>query len=150
MEKKNFTIRHCWLKLNGQPKWNLFIAKTAAQANKKETGDPTDPTQEPLKKVRRNLRGKKWNEERAKQEGAAAELVERFEDILAKKEACVRHSDLKEERKAERFKQLMEAIEKKNKLEERRTMIEERKVARMTKNATYCDKHVSSWKCIFL
>ena len=59
-----------------------------------------------------------------------AKLTQRFEDILAKKgEACVRCSDIKEERKAERFKQLMEATEKKIKLEERRTMIEESKVA---------------------
>ena len=68
LEKKSFTVMHSWLKLNGQPKWNLFIAKTAAQANKKETGEPTDPTQEPSKKVRRNLWGKKWEEERAKRE----------------------------------------------------------------------------------
>ena len=66
LEKKSFTVMHCWLKLNGQPKWNLFIAKTATQANEEETGDPTDPTQEPPKKVRRNLRGKKREEERAK------------------------------------------------------------------------------------
>ena len=100
LEKKSFTVMHCWLKLNGQPKWNLFIAKTAAQANEEETGDPTDPTQEPPKKVRRNLRGKKWEEERAKREGAAAKLTERFEDILAKKEeACVKRSDIKEEKR---------------------------------------------------
>ena len=88
LEKKNFTIRHCWLKLNGQPKWNLFIAKTAAQANEEETDDPTDPTQEPPKKVRRFLRGKKREEDSAKREGAVAKLKERFEDILSK-EACV-------------------------------------------------------------
>nr|AEE00117.1 hypothetical protein TAANSRALLhA_190H5.g00004 [Triticum aestivum]AKE47411.1 hypothetical protein TAANSRALLhA_1716E15.g00001 [Triticum aestivum] len=97
--------------------------KTAAQSNEEETGDPTDPTQEPPK-VRRNLWGKKWEEERAKREGAEAKLTKRFEDILAKKEeACVWRSDIKEERKAERFKQLMEATEKKIKLEERRAMI---------------------------
>ena len=105
MEKKSFTVMHCWLKLNGQPKWNLFVTKTAAQANEEETGDPTDPTQEPPKKVRRNLRGKKWEEERAEREGAAAKPTERFEEILAKKEgACVRRSEIKDERKAERFK----------------------------------------------
>ena len=83
------------MKLNRQPKWNLFIVKTAAQANKVETGDPTDPAHEPPKKVRRNLRGKKWNEERAKQEGAAAKVTWRFEEILAKKEeAYVRRSDI--------------------------------------------------------
>ena len=109
---------HCWLKLNEQPKWNLFIAKTTAQANEEETGDPTDPTQEPPKNVRRNLRGKKWEEERVKREGAAAKLTERFEDILAKKEeACVKRSDIKEEKKAERSKLLMEATEKKLALE---------------------------------
>ena len=57
-------------------------------------------------------------------EGVAAKLTERFEDILAKKEeACVKRSDLKEEKKAERFALLMEATDKKLKLEERRTMI---------------------------
>ena len=125
MEKKSFTVMHCWLKLNGQPKWNLFIAKTAAQANEEETGDPTDPAQEPPKKVRRNLWGKMWEEERTKRDGKAVKLTERFEEILTKKEeACLRRSDIKEERKAERFKQLMEATEKKIKREERRTMIE--------------------------
>ena len=63
-------------------------------------------------------------------EGVAAKLTERFEDILSKKEkACVKRSDLKEERKAESFALLMEATEKKVKLEERRTMLEKRKVA---------------------
>jgi len=56
-----------------------------------------------------------------KQEGVATKLTERFENILAKEEACVRRSDIKEERKAERFKQLMDAAEKKVKLEERWT-----------------------------
>ncbi|EMS57920.1 hypothetical protein TRIUR3_14978 [Triticum urartu] len=55
--------------------------------------------------------------------------MERLEDILSKKEACVKRSDLKEEKNAERFKLLMEATDKKFKLEERRTMIEERKAA---------------------
>nr|XP_020163051.1 glutathione S-transferase T3-like [Aegilops tauschii subsp. strangulata] len=143
LKKKSFTVMHCWLKLNGQPKWNLFIAKAAAQANKEEIGDPTDPAQEPPKKIRRNLRGKKWQEERAKREGAAAKLTERFEEILAKKEeACVRRSDIKEERKAEKFKQLMDAIEKKIKLEKRRTMIEERKAALEEKKVALEEKRV--------
>ncbi|KAE8819601.1 Disease resistance protein RPM1 [Hordeum vulgare] len=90
LEKKSFAVMHCWLKLNGRPKWNLFIAKTVVQANEEETGDPIDPTQQPPKKVRTNLRGE-WEEERTKREGAVANLAERFEDILAKKEdACVR------------------------------------------------------------
>ena len=105
MVKKNFIAMLCWLKLNGKPKWNLFIAKTAAQANKEETGDPTDPTQEPLKKVRRFLRGEKWEQERAKRDGAIIKLAERFEDILSKKEErCVKRSNLKEEKKAKMFK----------------------------------------------
>lgn len=110
LEKKSFTVMHCWLKLKGQPKWNLFIARTTAQDNEEETSDPTDPTQEPPKKVRRNLRGKKREEEMAKQAGAAAKLTEMFDDILVKKdEAWVRRSDIKEERKSEWFKQSMEA-----------------------------------------
>jgi hypothetical protein len=130
LEKKNFTVMHCWLKLNVQPKWNLFIAKTTAQATEGETGDPTDPTQESPKKVIRFLPGKKWEEERAKREGAMAKLTERFEDILSKKEeTCLKCSDLKEEKKAKRFKLLIEATDKKFKLEERRTMIKERKAA---------------------
>ena len=78
LEKKSFTVMHCWLKLNGQPKWNLFIAKTAAQANEEETGGPTDPAQELPKKVRRNLLGKKWEEERSKREGVVDKMMERF------------------------------------------------------------------------
>nr|XP_020186842.1 uncharacterized protein LOC109772572 [Aegilops tauschii subsp. strangulata] len=102
LEKKSFIVMHCWLKLNGQPKWNLFIPKTAAQAIEEETGDPTDPTQESSKKARRFLRRKKWDEEREKREGTTAKLTERFEDILGKKEeACMKLSDLKEKRKAE-------------------------------------------------
>ena len=62
LEKKNFIVIHCWLKLNGQPKWNLHIAKTVAQGTEEETGDPTDPTNESPKKVRRGFRGKKWEE----------------------------------------------------------------------------------------
>ena len=60
------------------------------------TSDLTDPTQEPSKKVRRNLRGKKREEERAKREGAVTKLTERFKNILAKKrQACVKRSDIK-------------------------------------------------------
>ncbi|KAE8805317.1 Disease resistance protein RPM1 [Hordeum vulgare] len=116
--ENSFVVMHCLLKLNGQLKWNLFIAKTAIQVNKEETSDPIDPTQEPPKKARRKLREKKWKEERAKREGEATKLAERFEDILAKKEA-----------KAKRFKPLMEATDKNLKLKERKTMISERKAA---------------------
>ncbi|KAE8785105.1 Disease resistance protein RPM1 [Hordeum vulgare] len=28
LEKRSFTVMHCWLKLNRKPRWNLFIAKT--------------------------------------------------------------------------------------------------------------------------
>ena len=124
---------HSWLKLNGQPTWNVFIgnsAKTTDMGTEEETGDPTDPTKELTMKVRRGFRRKKWDEEKAKREGVAAKMAERFEDILAKKEeACVKRSDLKEEKKADRFKLLMEATDKKLKFEERRTMIEERNAA---------------------
>ena len=76
------------------------------------------------------FRSKKWEEERAKREGVAAKLTERFEDIMSKQEkACVKRLDLKEEKKVERFTSLMEATDKKLELEERRTMIEERKTA---------------------
>nr|XP_020194091.1 uncharacterized protein LOC109779893 [Aegilops tauschii subsp. strangulata] len=124
LEKKSFNVMHCWLKLNGQPKWNFFIAKTTAQTNEEETDDPIDPTKEPPKKVTRNLRRKNWEEEKAKREGATTKLTERFEDILAKKKACMRRSKIKEEKKAERFTLLMDVTDKKRKVEERRTMIE--------------------------
>ena len=56
-------------------------------------------------------------------------MTKRFEDILSKKEeAYVKRSDLKEGKKMERFKLLMEAIEKKLALEKKRAMIEEKKV----------------------
>ena len=71
-----------------------------------------------------------------KREGAAAKLTEKFEDILVKKEeACVMRSEIKEEKKAERFKLLMEVTEKKILLEERRTLIEEKKAALEEKKA---------------
>ncbi|KAE8812100.1 hypothetical protein D1007_10937 [Hordeum vulgare] len=51
-------------------------------------------------------------------------MTEKFEDIVTKKEeACVRCSEIKEER----FMFLMNATNKKLTVEERRTMIEERK-----------------------
>ncbi|KAE8790489.1 putative UDP-N-acetylglucosamine--peptide N-acetylglucosaminyltransferase SPINDLY [Hordeum vulgare] len=115
--------------LNGQPKWNLFIGKTAAQANEKETGDPVDPNQEPLMKVRISLWGKKWEEERVKQEGATTKPTRRFVDILVKEEACVRRLDIEKEKKVGRFKLLMEATNKKLKLTEKMAMIEGRKTA---------------------
>ena len=91
---------HCLLKLNGQPKWNLFIAKTIAQGTKEEISDPTDPTKEPPMKVRREFREKKWEEVRAKRVGEVAKLTERFEDILTKKEeAYVKRWDVKEEKR---------------------------------------------------
>nr|XP_020159144.1 uncharacterized protein LOC109744436 [Aegilops tauschii subsp. strangulata] len=105
LEKKSFSRHALLVEVEWATEMEIFIAKTAAQTNEEETGDPTDPAQEPPKKVRRNLRGKKWEEERAEREGAAAKPTERFEEILAKKEgACVRRSEIKDERKAERFK----------------------------------------------
>ncbi|KAI5017757.1 hypothetical protein ZWY2020_042645 [Hordeum vulgare] len=60
--------------------------------------------------------------------------MNRFEDILAKKEeACVRRSEITEEKKAEMFTLLMDAADKKLTLEERRTMIEERKTVLVEK-----------------
>jgi hypothetical protein len=49
--------------------------------------------------------------------------------LAKKEEACVKRSDIKEEKKAERFKLLMEATDKKLKLEERKAAIEEKKAA---------------------
>lgn len=124
LEKKNFTVMHCWLKLNGQPKWNLFITKTVGMGNDEETGDPTNSTKEPPKKqVRRGFHGKKWEEEKAKQEGAADKMTDRFEDMLAKKKRwhMSKRSDVKEACKAESFTILMEATDKKLKLEEKKT-----------------------------
>ncbi|KAE8780608.1 hypothetical protein D1007_46245 [Hordeum vulgare] len=61
-------------------------------------------------------------------------MMNRFEDILAKKEeACVRRSEITEEKKAEMFTLLMDAADKKLTLEERRTMIEERKTVLVEK-----------------
>ena len=49
--------------------------------------------------------------------------------ILAKKEeACMKHSNIKEDKKEERFKLLMEVTDKKLKLEERKAALEEKKV----------------------
>ena len=59
-----------------------------------------------------------------------------------KEEACMRRSNIKEERKAKRLKQLMEVTEKKIKLEERRTMIEERKATLEENKATLEEKRV--------
>lgn len=54
--------------------------------------------------------------------------MERFEDILMKKEeACVKHYDVKKEKKAERFNMFMTATKKNLKLEEK-TILEEKKV----------------------
>ena len=55
-------------------------------------------------------------------------MTERFEDILSKEEeAYVKRLDIKEEKKLERFKLLMETTEKKLALEEKRALIEEKK-----------------------
>ena len=98
---------HSLLKLNGQPTWNVFIgnsAKTTDMGTEEETGDPTDPTKELTMKVRRGFRRKKWDEEKAKREGVAAKMTERFEKIFAKKEkACAKCSDIKKACKAERL-----------------------------------------------
>ena len=55
-------------------------------------------------------------------------MAERFEDILFKKEDAFKPLDIKEEKKAERFKLLMEVTDKKRKLEERKAALEEKKV----------------------
>ena len=81
-------MMHCWLKLNEQPKWNLFITKTVAQVTEKETRNPTGPTKELPKKIRRGCQDKKLEEERAKREGVADKMTERLGDILVKKEGA--------------------------------------------------------------
>ena len=52
-------LKHCWMKLNGQGKWQASVANSlkTAMANEDEGGDPAVPTQEglaPTKKVIRN------------------------------------------------------------------------------------------------
>ena len=55
-----------------------------------------------------------------KREAAAVKITERFENIFSKKEeAYVKCSKTKEEKKAERFKQLMKTTEKRLALEEK-------------------------------
>ena len=90
---------HCWLKLNGHPKWNLHIDKTVIQGTEKETDDPTDPTNEPPKKVIRRFWRMKWEEEKAKRESVAAKMTKRFEDILTNKEAYIKRSDIKRKKR---------------------------------------------------
>ena len=64
MEKNNFIVMHCWLKLNGKPKWLLSISHTVKSTdigNEDKDGDPIDPTKRDLtKKVKRAIRGRKW------------------------------------------------------------------------------------------
>lgn len=69
-------------------------------------------------------------------------MTERFEDILTKEEAYVKRSDIKDEKKAERFKLLMEATKKKLALKEKRAMIEEKKVMLDEKKAMLEEKNV--------
>ena len=97
---------HSWLKLNGQPTWNVFIANSAKTTNmgtKEETGDPTDPAKESTIKVRRGFRRKKWEKEKAKREGVAAKMTKRFEKVCTKKKPCAKCSDIKKACKAERL-----------------------------------------------
>ncbi|KAE8789594.1 Disease resistance protein RPM1 [Hordeum vulgare] len=109
LKNKYVILIHCWLKLNGKPKWNVFIAnsaKTVDISTKEETYDPTDP-KEPPKKVRRGFQGKKWAEKKVKQEGAAAKMTQRFVDILPKKEEYGKRPDIKDACKAEMFNMLI-------------------------------------------
>lgn len=72
LEKKNFIVMHCWMKLNWQPKWNVFSAnsvKTTGMGTEEEMADPTNLTKDSPKKVRRGFQGKKWEEEKARREG---------------------------------------------------------------------------------
>ncbi|KAE8770367.1 hypothetical protein D1007_57878 [Hordeum vulgare] len=56
-------------------------------------------------------------------------MTGKFKDILSEKdEACVKCSDLGEEKKVKRFNLLMKAMEKKLKVEERRSMMKKIKV----------------------
>ena len=107
VEKKNFVLKHCWLKLSGQPKWKLFIVNTIKTANistEEEGGDSSDPTKELPKNVRRGFRGKKWEKDKEKREGAAAKMTERLENILAKKETYVKRFESRKKKMSERFK----------------------------------------------
>ncbi|KAE8815342.1 hypothetical protein D1007_07312 [Hordeum vulgare] len=92
-------------------------------------GDPADPTKEPPKKIGIGLRGKKWEEEKAKREGPTTIMMERFEDILAKnEETCVKRSDIKETCKADRSSILMAMTEKTLNFKKKKVGLEEKKV----------------------
>ena len=74
-------------------------------------------------------------------------MTGRFEDIFSKnEEACVKRSDLKEEKKAERFKLLMEATNKKFKLKERKAALKETgvKIAAYAEDAKMSTLNVDS------
>ena len=89
IEKKHIPFMHCWLKLSAHSKWLNVVAntiKTATITNVDEDGDVTKRGLAPAKWMARN-RGRKWEEEKA------ANMMERFEDIMVKKEeACVKHN----------------------------------------------------------
>ena len=55
-------------------------------------------------------------------------MMKRFEGILVKKENCVKRSNVKEEKKAERLSILVAATNKKLNLEEKKTNLKERRV----------------------
>jgi hypothetical protein len=55
-------------------------------------------------------------------------MIEWFENILAKKERCVKHSNIEEEKKVERLHILMAATEKKLNCKEKKTKLGEMRV----------------------
>lgn len=58
------------------------------------------------KKVIRN-RGRKWDE-KEKWEGVAVKMTEKFEDIMSKKQPCVKGHEMKELKTEKRFSKFME------------------------------------------
>ncbi|KAE8799431.1 hypothetical protein D1007_25199 [Hordeum vulgare] len=69
--------------------------------------------------------------------------MEKFKDILTKKEeAYIKQSDIKEERKTERFKLLMDVTDKKLTIKEKRALIKEKKAMLKEKKAMLGEKKV--------
>lgn len=107
-EGKPFTLKNFRFKLNGQSK-RSSIAHSAKTTNAKTNDDDVDSTIE--------ARGRKWETDKEKQERVAAKVSD---NIMAKKEeACAKHDELKEEKKAKSFGLFMEVQMKKFELEER-------------------------------
>ena len=112
VEKKPFAFSHCWVILNGKPKWNQLVADLKS-GKKRNDGSSSNQSiglddeeddvvvtngKATVPKDNRQVMGNKWEKARAARDAAATKMSSTWMGIFSTKERYKLFLDLKKER----------------------------------------------------